>query len=379
MNTTFKSWFVLVLLAGLFHSLSGKSANNPKKLTQTNCQKPSFKYTVTGITQVVLSNTAVVNEATVVINAGNYMAVGQLVSDVSTTNLRFIEDIQSNGNVIFEGRHVFTPRNTLDLSSSYFNQLYGPYTLVNPNVTGTLSETLTPYVDLNNNRQYDSAIECLGQPTVLNYRITPVITFRFSATGSTIAELSNVISLDSDTVTLCVGGGMAISALVSNVPKRTLRFIEATTSNGNVAFIGHPVPENRTPLDLDSTYFGRIYGQYTLLNPSLTGTLSETFTPYVDKNGNHQYDAATEELGRAVVLNYRIESSARQATIQNGSWTASAVWSCGHAPTTLDAVLIRHSVTLPTQYIARARQVSYESGGRLHYNLTSQLKVYTLP
>ncbi len=180
-------------------------------------------------------------------------------------------------------------------------------------------------------------------------------------------------------VTICAGGWMAVSSLTANVPTSNLRFTEAATSNGNVAFGGYPVPVIRESQNLSVAYFSQVYGTYTLLDPSITGTLSETFTPYIDTNGNQFYDAASEFMGDPFVLNYVVTTTGAQATIQPGMWSTQAVWSCGRMPTSLDQVLLRHTVTVSPTYFSQAKKVTYQAGGRLRFLPVGTMKLYTLP
>ncbi|MBO0932739.1 hypothetical protein [Fibrella aquatilis] len=375
----------VTLLFIFFHSISSVAAksderpasvDNPKSST---CSTVTFSYTVTGARATTLSNQNGSSSSTVVIVAGKYMVVSGLTANVPTANLRFIEALASNGNVVFTGSRVPVMRAPQDYSTAYFGQTYGPYTLVNPAVSGALSETFTPYIDLNNNRQYDAVSECLGDPVVLNYEVKPMAVFSYTATGSTNAFLSNQAASAIGTVAICAGGWMAVSKLIANVPISNLRFIEATTSNGNVAFGGYTVPVNRSSQDLSSSYFNHIYGIYTLLNPSITGTLSETFTPYIDTNTNGRYDTETEYLGDPVVLNYEVKSGAAQATIQAGTWSTKSIWSCGRLPTSLESVLIQHTVTVPAAYNAQAKQVLYAQNGSLLFSPVSTLSIRNDP
>jgi hypothetical protein len=364
----------LLVVTSFIHSVAAS------KPTDRICPTATFSYTATGVASVALINQGASATGTVTICTGNRMTVSQLSSSVSTSNLRFVEALTSNGNVLFTGSLLPLIRNPQDYSvAGYFGKTYGPYTLLNPTVSGTLSETFTPYIDLNNNQQFDSATECLGTPTVLNYEIKPSAFFSYTATGSNAATISNINGTTSSTVVLCAGGKMAVSQLITSFPKTNLRFLEATRSNGNVVFTGYPVPVIRTSQDLPSSYFDQIYGPYTLIDPSITGTLSETFTPYVDLNNNRQYDSATECLGSPIILNYEIRTNAPQASIQNGLWSTQAVWSCNRLPTSLELALVRHTVTIPNSYVAQAKSVLYQAGGLLVVPPTGKLKLYAIP
>ncbi|RYF77787.1 MAG: hypothetical protein EOO39_03080 [Cytophagaceae bacterium] len=369
-------WHTVSLLVAMLFICSFAVSNPADRV----CPTATFSYTATGVASVALTNQGASASGMVTICAGNRMTVSQLSSNVSTSSLRFIETLSSNGNVLFTGSLLPLTRNPQDYSvAGYFGRTYGPYTLSNPTVSGTLSETFTPYIDLNGNQQYDSTTECLGTPTVLSYEIKPSAFFSYTATGSSATTISNIDGPTSNTIIICAGGNMAASQLTTSFSKTNLRFLEATRSNGNVVFTGYPVPVVRTSQDLPSSYFNQIYGPYTLINPEVTGTLSETFTPYVDLNNNRQYDSATECLGSPIILNYEIRTNAPQASIQTGLWSTQAVWSCNRLPTSLESALVRHTVTIPNSYVAQVKSVIYQTGGLLVIPPTGKLKLYSIP
>ncbi len=104
------------------------------------------------------------------------MQISSLSANVSTSNLRFFNKLTSNGNVnAGSGYIVEVDRSVLDIDTRYFNKFYGPYSTVDPSVTGVISETMTPYVDANNNGRFDASTECLGIPAVLVYVVSPPI------------------------------------------------------------------------------------------------------------------------------------------------------------------------------------------------------------
>ncbi len=52
-------------------------------------------------------------------------------------------------------------------------------------------------------------------------------------------------------------------------------------------------------------------------------------------------------------------------TIKNGSWDDPTVWACGRVPNSADAVQINHVVSLPNDYVASARKVTFAAGKTL--------------
>jgi len=61
-------------------------------------------------------------------------------------------------------------------------------------------------------------------------------------------------------------------------------------------------------------------------------------------------------------------------TVKTGAWNDAAVWSCNCIPTTTDAVLLRHAVTLPANYTGYTKRILYEGGGQLKMSATSLVR-----
>jgi hypothetical protein len=371
--------FAVCLFVGFVTTFGKLSAKHSTHHQPVMCQTATVSFTVSSATSASLSNQGGTGNGAVLIRAGGLIQVSPLSSNVPTSSLRFLDKLTSNGNVRFAGGTVPLIRTQLDYPSSYFGQSYGTYTLIDPTLTGTLSETYTPYIDLNSNQQYDSNTECLGTPVVLSYTIYPACDIRFIMTGSSSVSVSNQNGPMTAAISLCSGGWMNVSSLTSPVTSTKLRFIEATTSNGNVVFTGYTVPTTRTSQILSRSYFNQTYGRYTLNNPAITGTLSETFTPFIDQNNNGLYDSATEFLDTPLVVNYEVKTNNTQASIQSAGWSAQTTWSYGRIPLTTDTPTIRHMVWLPAGYVAVSKEIRYEPGGLLQYAPTSQLYLYRQP
>lgn len=62
---------------------------------------------------------------------------------------------------------------------------------------------------------------------------------------------------------------------------------------------------------------------------------------------------------------YKITYLGDCQTVQAGSWHDAATWSCGRIPTTTDQAIVKHLVTISTPQTATARQIRYESNGRV--------------
>lgn len=140
--------------------------------TSPSCPTITFSYTATGSNAAMVTNQTQPGSATMTLFSGGFMQLSQLVTNVPTSNLRFLNKLTSTGNIDAGlGYVVEIDRSLRDVGVNYFNKTYGPYTLLNSSTSGVISETMTPYIDENNNSQFDSASECLGQPTVLVYNI----------------------------------------------------------------------------------------------------------------------------------------------------------------------------------------------------------------
>lgn len=53
------------------------------------------------------------------------------------------------------------------------------------------------------------------------------------------------------------------------------------------------------------------------------------------------------------------------ATRKDGLWTDPTVWSCGRVPLSTELVYVRHTVSIPSNQIARARRISLGVGGKI--------------
>ena len=72
---------------------------------------------------------------------------------------------------------------------------------------------------------------------------------------------------------------------------------------------------------------------------------------------------------------YKINYLGDCQTVQTGSWHDAATWSCGRVPTTTDQATVKHLVTINTPQTATARQIRYESNGRVSVGTSGVLKL----
>ena len=62
-------------------------------------------------------------------------------------------------------------------------------------------------------------------------------------------------------------------------------------------------------------------------------------------------------------------------TVRDGLWSDPSVWSCNRLPVAGDVVQIKHVVIIPASYVAIARQVGVDSGQKVSYGTSAQLRV----
>lgn len=61
-------------------------------------------------------------------------------------------------------------------------------------------------------------------------------------------------------------------------------------------------------------------------------------------------------------------------TVKTGSWNDASVWSCNCIPASMDVVLLRHAVTMPTSYTGYTKRIFYEGAGQLKMSSSSLMK-----
>lgn len=66
-------------------------------------------------------------------------------------------------------------------------------------------------------------------------------------------------------------------------------------------------------------------------------------------------------------------------TTKQGAWDDPTVWSCNRVPTTGDAVVIQHVITLPADKVANVLSVAYAANARINLGARSRLRVGFTP
>ncbi len=62
-------------------------------------------------------------------------------------------------------------------------------------------------------------------------------------------------------------------------------------------------------------------------------------------------------------------------SVKAGLWSDPATWSCNQVPSPTDSVEVRHLITLPAQYTAISKRITYTTGGRLQIQAGGRLKL----
>jgi YD repeat-containing protein len=105
-----------------------------------------------------------------------------------------------------------------------------------------------------------------------------------------------------------------------------------------------------------TTYTASISPFSISVSPNITTTYSLTSV-------SNSCGAGTVS-GSAVVT---VNACTNMYTLKTGSWNDVTVWSCGRVPTSTDIITVKanHFITIPASYTANAKNVNYETGGRI--------------
>ena len=113
-----------------------------------------------------------------VCDGGQYTVSGHFHS--SPNNLYDITVTSSGGGLLFNG----SPAGNAVITAAQFTGSAGTYTitLADPDMGGTLTQTITPFTDLNSNGTLEAS-DCAGDPIVFTYAATPKPTWYADADG----------------------------------------------------------------------------------------------------------------------------------------------------------------------------------------------------
>ncbi|MCK8494596.1 hypothetical protein M0L20_22195 [Spirosoma sp. RP8] len=143
--------------------------------------------------------------------------------------------------------------------------------------------------------------------TQVNIEVNAKPVFGFAASGSSpVSYSANTTGPVTNNVTICSGGMLTFSGFTQSQPN--IGLLEKSFSSGNVTLGGDIQPTERAQNNISSgqvaSGFNQSYGPYAVTNGSM-GTIEQWYTPYIDQNGNGQYDSG-ECLGDKITLLYKI-------------------------------------------------------------------------
>lgn len=148
-----------------------------------------------------------------------------------------------------------------------------------------------------------------GGPTVDVYD-APLFEFSAASTSDLGGTVNNNDGPASITVDFCAGNQLTLSAYSDN---GQIGYNGSYTTSGNVTYDGGaplgagPVFFTLAPSN-NGAFYNMVYGGALGygLSSGTYGTISQTFTPYLDVNGNDSYDDGIDCLGDPITLNYHI-------------------------------------------------------------------------
>ncbi|QIP15950.1 hypothetical protein G8759_26610 [Spirosoma aureum] len=221
--------------------------------------------------------------------------------------------------------------------------------LITGNLTATISYTATC-----------NAEGCLSPSATVTVVVIQRPVFGFSAAGSNLIPVaaSTTNGPANMTAIICSGDYLTLSDL--SWPSSNVRLIEHFMSNGVAG-----LPTTRPMNDLDAataaSIFNQRHGPYTVDTTGIEGTIIESFTPYVDTNGNNQYDSDIDCTGDSITLFYQIIptpakpvvvtascgaiSTARSVTLTASGCSDMVKWELSSGTSTGPAVVVHVSQT----------------------------------
>ncbi len=136
--------------------------------------------------------------------------------------------------------------------------------------------------------------------------------------------------------------------------------LTATTAN---------IQWNSTPINVNLRY--RIVGT-TMWNTANNLTSSQTWLTGLIPNTNYEAQVQTICSGGILSaftasINFTTLNCSNMYTLKTGNWNDITVWSCGRVPTSTDIITVKasHSITIPATYTANAKNVIFETGGKI--------------
>jgi hypothetical protein len=128
-------------------------------------------------------------------------------------------------------------------------------------------------------------------------------------------------------IDFCTGEDLILSDLTRS--GANVGFTLNTSSSGNVEYNGAGVPIGPVVANVSPvaaiTFFDGTYGDYDL-SSGTSGTITQTYEPYIDMNNNGTYEAGIDCIGDIITVEYTIylrpDASAANKTICSGAETS---------------------------------------------------------
>ncbi|QKZ12589.1 right-handed parallel beta-helix repeat-containing protein [Spirosoma sp. KUDC1026] len=110
---------------------------------------------------------------------------------------------------------------------------------------------------------------------------------------------------------------------------------------------------------------------------AISGATSATLTVsnLNASNAGRYYVVVTGVCNSATSAEFTLVVNTGMYTVKSGRWDDASVWSMNRVPASGDAVRIKHLVTVPGEYVARARQLSYDPGQTLQLSTGSKVNL----
>ena len=211
-----------------------------------------------------------------------------------------------------------------------------------------------------------------GIPLNVNIRLSIVgattwsTSNNFTGTSYTITGLGPAINYEVQIQTVCADG--SLSAFSASQTFTTLCVIATATLTGTQTITAGQTANlsvaltNRTGIApwsivMNGTTYTASASPFSIsVSPNTTTTYSLTSV-------SNSCGAGTVS-GNAVVT---VNACTNMYTLKTGSWNDITVWSCGRVPTSTDIITVKtnHSITIPASYSANAKNVVFETGGKI--------------
>lgn len=253
----------------------------------------------------------------------------------SSSNLYKITYVSNGGSLLFDD-HLPADR---VVTASQFTGMAGTHTitLADPAVEGTLTETITPFRDLNNNKALDPG-DCAGDAIIFRYSVLSRPTFGFTLAGTNLpgsinlGNINNGISDpgESGGVSICESGHYITSAYFHS-SLTNLYSIRVKTTGPGLFVDNKPQAGDRVLTAAQLTATAGFHA-ISAVNTRVLTTAEETITPFRDMNNDSVLDTG-DIAGDPINITYTFTAKVTWYKDADGDGHASEiVITCGTTP-----------------------------------------------